>query len=170
MGRSRSVRDKTSQRVFQEENAILSKADGKPILTVRREIRASAERLFDAWLDPASVARWMCPGDIERADAQIDPKVDGQFRIVMHGKETLHVHTGTYRVIDRPRRLVFTWASSATRQIETLVTVEFHVRAATTEVVLTQEDLPDEVSFQQHAEGWGQILELLAMTIRRANA
>ena len=39
-----------------------------PALTVRREIAASAEELFDAWLDPASLAVWMRPGDTQRAD------------------------------------------------------------------------------------------------------
>lgn len=33
-----------------------------PTVTLRREIAASAEELFDAWLDPASLAVWMRPG------------------------------------------------------------------------------------------------------------
>lgn len=146
----------------------MSDASGKPKLTVRREIQAAAEELFDAWLDPASLAQWMCPGDVERAEAQIDPKVGGRFRIVMHGKETSYVHTGTYRVIDRARRLAFTWISSATRQTETLVTVDFHARSGTTEVVLTHEALPDEIAAQQHTAGWRQILDLLSVKITQA--
>ena len=32
------------------------RATSAPSLTVRREIEASADELFDAWLDPASLA------------------------------------------------------------------------------------------------------------------
>ena len=33
---------------------------------VRRRFDASAEALFDAWVEPASLAAWMHPGQIVR--------------------------------------------------------------------------------------------------------
>ena len=39
------------------------------------------------------------------------------------------LHTGTYREIDRPRRLVFTWSSPVTGFRDTVVTVTFEARA-----------------------------------------
>lgn len=134
-------------------------------VTVRREIDASADELFDAWLDPASLAAWMRPGDIMRSAASVDPRIGGAFEIVMYSPEGSRVHTGVYRIIDRPRRLVFTWISPGTRQTESLVTVEFRAGQRTTEVVLTHEQLPDGSAVQPHTKGWTRIIELLALEL-----
>ncbi|MDH5537904.1 MAG: SRPBCC domain-containing protein [Rhizobacter sp.] len=85
-----------------------------PTVIVRRDIEASADELFDAWLDPASLAVWMRPGDITHAEVNVDPKIGGDFEIVMHSPTGAHVHKGQYRVIERPHRLVFTWLSAGT--------------------------------------------------------
>ena len=69
-------------------------------------------------------------------------------------------HTGVYRVIDRPRRLVFTWHSNGTDQKETLVTVDFLPAGAKTEVVVTHEMLPESAR-PAHSRGWTSGLEHL---------
>jgi uncharacterized protein YndB with AHSA1/START domain len=79
--------------------------------------RASAERVFDAWLDPKAVRLWMALpyGDFGNFDVrrvEIDPKVGGKFTFSDARKEGEAVHWGTYVEIDRPRRLVFTWFTS----------------------------------------------------------
>ena len=139
-----------------------------PKVTVRREIEAPADELFDAWLDPASLAEWMRPGDISRSAARVDPKIGGAFEIVMHNAGGSLVHCGVYRIIDRPRRLVFTWISPGTKQTESLVTVDFHAGRRTTEIVLTHEQLPDDNAVQPHTKGWTRILELLALQLGAA--
>ena len=141
----------------------MSRTTSAPRVTVQRKIDASADDLFAAWLDPASLAMWMRPGDITHSTATVDPKVGGTFEIVMYSPEGSRVHSGTYRVIDRPRRLVFTWISPGTKQTETLVMVEFRVDGRTTEVVLTHEQLPDDSAVLPHTMGWTRILELLSL-------
>jgi uncharacterized protein YndB with AHSA1/START domain len=130
-------------------------------VTVRRAIEAPAEELFDAWLDSASVMEFMRPGDSTRCTATIDGRVGGAFSITMHGATKDHAHRGTYRVIERPRRLVFTWISEHTGQQESLVTVEFKAVKAGTEIIITHAQLP-EATAQAHVGGWTDILELLA--------
>jgi uncharacterized protein YndB with AHSA1/START domain len=109
-------------------------------VTVRRRIEASAEKLFDAWLEPASLAAWMHPGGVACSTAKVDAREGGAFQILTHAPEgaTL-LHSGIYRVIDRPQRLVFTWISPASRQTESLVSVEFRPGRRATEVVVTHE-------------------------------
>ena len=135
-------------------------------VTVRREIAATADELFDAWLDPQSLATWMRPGGITRSVATVDARVGGAYEILMHTASGVIRHTGTYVEIARPRRLVFTWASPGTYQTDSLVTVEFVLKPHSTEVVLTHERLPDD-QVASHTGGWTDALVLLDKTLGR---
>ena len=130
-------------------------------LVVRRLIAAPAKDVFDAWLDAEAMAVWMHPGDVKRSDVTVDARVGGRFEIVMHTASAAIPHRGVYEVIDRPKRLVFTWNSPYAGDHGSLVTVDFHARAGGTEVVLTHEKLPTEVAVGQHREGWTGCLDNL---------
>ncbi len=132
-------------------------------VTVRREIAASAEELFDAWLDADSLGVWLRPGGIRETRAETDPREGGTFRIVMVADESSIVHSGTYREIDRPRRLVFTWSSPATRFRDSVVTVTFQPSSSGSTVVeIHQVGLPDEEAQASHTAGWSGALTELA--------
>jgi uncharacterized protein YndB with AHSA1/START domain len=131
-------------------------------VTVRREIAAPAEDLFDAWLDARSLGSWLRPSGIRETRAETDPRVGGTFRIVMVDDESSIVHTGTYREIDRPRRLVFTWSSPATRFRHSIVTVTFQLSSDSSTVVeIHQVGLPDEEARASHHAGWSDVLREL---------
>ena len=136
-------------------------------LTVRRKIAAPAERLFDAWLDTESLGRGCARAQSARPGPRTT-RVGGEFRIVMVHDETDVVHRGTYREIDRPLRLVFTWSSPQTQYRDSVVTVTFEPTAeGSTLVTIHQAGLPDEQSQADHTEGWTEILaELLAFMVR----
>jgi uncharacterized protein YndB with AHSA1/START domain len=134
-------------------------APGDFTVTVRREIAAPAETLFDAWLDAEKLGVWLRPRVVSETRAETDPREGGEFRIVMvsGGSDTLH--EGTYREIDRPRRLVFTWRSDGTGNRDSLVTVTFDPLAnGSTMVEIHQVGLPDEESRAGHTEGWSDAL------------
>ena len=147
----------------------MTQTPGSAPLTVRRVIPAARERVFDAWLDPARLARFMVPGGEGHAVADVDPRVGGGFRIVMHhptsGSGGVE-HTGEYLLIDRPNRLVFTWRSTHTDNRDTRVTVDFHDRGDATEVVLTHEQLPAR-TVESHRNGWATILDHLEQLMVR---
>lgn len=66
------------------------------------------EDVFDAWLDPTSLADWMrVPSWEKGVTAESQPEVGGSYRLVMHKPDGDVVHTGTYLEIERPHRLVF---------------------------------------------------------------
>ena len=130
-------------------------------IVVKRSIPATVDELFDAWLDPESLVQWMHPGTMNRSTASVDARVGGTFEVVMHYDNGPQRHYGEYRVIERNKRLVFTWHSNATHHTETLVTVEFNVGNASTEVVLTHERMPDHEAGLKHTNGWTQALQLL---------
>jgi uncharacterized protein YndB with AHSA1/START domain len=140
-------------------------ADAAPgSLIVRRTIPVPREEVFAAWLDPVTLPTWMCPGG-GPTTAELDPKVGGSFRIVMHHGSEATEHTGTYLVVEPPSRLSFTWISSYTDMLPSVVTVEFHARGNDTEVVLTHERLPTR-HVEAHKQGWGEILAKLELALR----
>ena len=134
-------------------------------VVIRKVLPASREEVFDAWLDAARMREWMCPGSMTASDVTLEPRVGGQFRIVMRGPEGQVVNTGEYRVLDRPAKLEFTWVSERWDGQETLVTVELHRRDAGCELVLTHRRFPKEHSALQLEKGWGGILEKLGSAI-----
>ena len=141
-------------------NAAVTNNLASAAVVVRRVIAASAEDLFDAWLDPEALAQWMRPGTINSTVARVEPRVGGAYEITMQGQSGPIVHKGVYRVIERPRRLVFTWISGPTENQETLVTVDFVRVDKRTEVIVTHEQLP-EARMPSHRNGWTSGLEHL---------
>ncbi|MFL5534843.1 MAG: SRPBCC domain-containing protein [Gemmatimonadales bacterium] len=131
-------------------------------LVVRRIIQARRERVFAAWLDPASLAQWMRPGGMTGAAVEVDPKVGGKFRIVMIEGPKRYEHTGEYLVINPPERLDFTWISEATDHRRTVVTIEFLERDGETELVLTHRRLPAS-QVGSHRAGWTDIMKKLEL-------
>ena len=137
--------------------------EGATQLTVRRTIAATAEELFDAFLDKESLAEFMRPGGERHSDVTVDPRVGGAFTINMHVNGNVVEHSGEFRTIDRPRTLVFTWISKNTNFEPSEVTVRFVPIAGptpSTDVILTQALLP-ESQVKGHTGGWTRIIELL---------
>jgi uncharacterized protein YndB with AHSA1/START domain len=134
-------------------------------VVVRRTIAAPPERIFDAWLDPQALAEWMRPGTIQRSEARVDPRVGGAYEVIMHGEKGPIPHRGIYRVIDRPKRLVFTWVSPFAGA-DSVVTVDFRHMGTNTEVIVTHEQLPENEQ-GSHTRGWTTGLQHLDETCTR---
>jgi uncharacterized protein YndB with AHSA1/START domain len=130
-------------------------------IVARRTIPATVDELFDAWLDPDSLAQWMRASEGSRSTVTIDARVGGTYEVVMHRPDRDMRNHGEYRVIERNSKLVFTWLSDFTHGIETLVTVDFNVLDAGTEIVVTHERLPDHEAGLAHARGWTAGLQRL---------
>src|SRR2546422_7814419 len=86
-------------------------------VTVRlqRTFQAPREKVFQAWTRPEDLKRWSAPGDLTTPVAEVDLRVGGRYRIDMRAPDgTLHRVTGTYREVDPPNRLVYTWQGETT--------------------------------------------------------
>jgi uncharacterized protein YndB with AHSA1/START domain len=136
-------------------------------LRITRRIHATPDELFDAWTDPESVRVWMCPGDVKEARARLDVRVGGTYQIDMVGATATFEHTGEYLVVDRPRKLSFTWVSIPTNNQRTVVTIDLKpVGKGETELTLTHVGFPSAESAKNHEMGWGMILDKLAAKVR----
>lgn len=78
---------------------------------VTHTFTAPAERVYDAWLDPLLAQKWFGPGLGRTQPVEIDAKIGGKFRIVQIRDGEPVGHSGEYLVLERPRRLAFTWAT-----------------------------------------------------------
>jgi uncharacterized protein YndB with AHSA1/START domain len=127
-------------------------------VTVRKILPASCEEVFDAWLDAQGMQEWMRPGPVTSCEATLEPRVGGQFQIVMTAPDSQIVNRGEILVLERPSKLQFTWVSSRWDHQETLVTVELRRMSADCELILTHERFPARHSSEQLISGWNQIL------------
>jgi uncharacterized protein YndB with AHSA1/START domain len=139
------------------QQAILSETS----LALARRLRAPAEQVFDAWLDPAKLRLFLCPGDVVLGRVEVDARIGGDFLIEMLNDGRPMPHIGRYEVIDRPRRLVFTWNSPHTDG-DTRVELEFAPRGGETLLALRHERLPDARRAAMHSWGWSIALTKLS--------
>jgi len=128
---------------------------------------APREIVFEAWIDPKGIHEWMCPGDATSAEATLDVRVGGSYRLVMKGKDRDHVHIGTYQVVEPPSKLVFTWTGAENPADVTLVTVELFPHGDESELVLTHERLSKPDLAQRYENGWNTIAEKFAAYLAR---
>jgi uncharacterized protein YndB with AHSA1/START domain len=127
---------------------------------IRRLLPGTPEEIFAAWTEPELMQRWMSP--VGHAEAEVDLRVGGRFRVVMVGEGTAIEHAGEYLEISPPRYLVFTWQSPYTGPDHSVVTVVLEPAESGTEIVLTHERLPEEMVVP-HRDGWGRMLERLSL-------
>ncbi len=137
----------------------------RPVLDIEQIISGPPDAVFDAWLDPEQLKLWFCGSNTTVGEVETDARVGGAYRIVMRDADRDWPHTGIYKEIDPPRRLVFTWHSPSTSEEETLVTVTLEPEAGKTRLRLVHERLPS-ATLEGHREGWmelfGKLDELMA--------
>lgn len=135
-------------------------------LNVARTIKAPIERVYNAWLDPAMLARFMIPGEgMTVPKAEADPRVGGRFSIVMAAGDDELPHGGEYKELNPHTRIVFTWESPFSIDGST-VTIDLSEVDDGTHVELTHVKFPDEESRNNHEAGWGAILGNLDEVMR----
>jgi uncharacterized protein YndB with AHSA1/START domain len=132
-------------------------------LIVRKTIRATAEKLFDAWTQPSQLTKWWGPESVTCIGADVDLRVGGRYRIgnrFPDGK-VLWI-TGVFKLVDRAHKLVYTWAIEPDVSSSEVVTVSFKPRGQVTEVVVTHRRIPNNAARDMHRLGWRGCLGGLA--------
>jgi uncharacterized protein YndB with AHSA1/START domain len=131
-------------------------------LTMNRRFRASAEAVFDAWIEREQWQSWLGPNGVTCEVPLLEPKVGGRYRVLMHVDplETLHI-TGVFKIVDRPRQLVFTWGAEGDPSRQSLVTLTLRAVGGETELTLRQDGLGGEANRESHRIGWAGALDKL---------
>ncbi|MCR2807236.1 SRPBCC family protein [Paenibacillus soyae] len=107
-------------------------------LVMVREFKVSPEKLFDAWIDPVMMRKWLMSMEATNKSASSDPRVGGLWEIidVRGGKEYRAV--GRYLEIDRPIKLVFTFQMPQFSEFEDTITVNIKATEEGCKMVFTQ--------------------------------
>jgi uncharacterized protein YndB with AHSA1/START domain len=97
----------------------------RPSVTFTRHYNVAPEKVWRAWTDPKTLAKWFGPdvdGVVSVAD--MDVRVGGEYHIVfgVPGGEQ-HDVSGVYQEVVRNRKLVFSWSWKSTPERVSLVTV-----------------------------------------------
>lgn len=139
------------------------------VLRIERLIPATPELVFALWTEPEHIVKWWGPDGFDVPAHAIDVRTGGAWRTTMRSPEgTLHTVSGVYRVIDRPRRLVFTWGwddDAGQRGHETEVSVTFESVPGGTRLVLVQQEFQTTEARDRHNQGWSSSLECLHRVI-----
>lgn len=137
-------------------------------LQLSRVVKTSRRRAFEAWTKPELLMQWFGPGQMMPVEAEVDPRPNGALKFVLQGvsprtgQEMTITFTGTFREVIAEERMSFEWRVAGDPGEPTFVTVEFKDAAGGTEVVLTQERIPNEELLGRNKMGWGGMLEKLA--------
>jgi len=133
-----------------------------PKVLVEKTFKVSADKVFDAWLDTEKIGRWML--DTERRDEELinletNPRVGGTFSfVILRDGEELN-HRGTYRELDPPKRLVFTWGVNEEAGDESVVSIDIEPADNGCRLTLSHALDPKWAEYVDRTEeGWNLIL------------
>jgi glutathione S-transferase len=133
-------------------------------LQMSRHIRAPRERVCDAFLSADELRRWMCPRGMSVAEASVDAREGGRWRLAMLARDgSRFVVGGEYRQVKPPERLVFTWQWEAGPMpgVQTLIEVTFSVQDGGTLVQMRHGGFPAAAARDAHGQGWNATLNKL---------
>ena len=143
----------------------------RPLVRVRHKFAAPPERVFDAWLDPNSIGKWMFGPALRNEKVlsiQMDPRPGGSFsfKVRRQGQDVDHI--GTYQKIERPRRLTFTWRVAGESDGDSVVTVDIGPKDNGSELILTHDMDPNWADFAKRTEeAWTKMLNVLDQVLSK---
>ena len=116
----------------------MSQPPDPDVIRIERTFDAPAGIVFDAFTSPEVLRRWWhAEHNWETPFAEVDLQVGGALRIVMRdpARGIEYGGGGHFTVIDRPRRLAYTWAWDADDQGRSQhVEIEFYESGGSTTV------------------------------------
>ncbi|MFZ2948814.1 MAG: SRPBCC family protein [Desulfuromonadaceae bacterium] len=138
--------------------------------TVRlhRVIRAPAERVYRAFLDPDAMAKWMPPHGFTGKVYHIDAKVGGTYKMSFTNFSTGQTHSfgGTYLELVPNERIRNNDAFDDPNLTgEMVTTVSLREVSCGTELNIVQEGIPEAIPLEGCYLGWQESLTLLAQLV-----
>lgn len=132
---------------------------------VKRRFAHPPEKVFDAWLNPAQASKFLFATPTgTMVKSEVDARVGGGFLFVDRRDGQDIEHVGEYQMIDRPRKLVFSFAVPQFSAERTTVSIEIRRISDGSELILTHTGVLEDY-VKQTEGGWTMILESLDRTL-----
>jgi len=135
---------------------------------LHRVLKAPAERVYKAFLDPDAMVKWLPPhgftGKVHEMDATVGGKYKMSFTNFSNGQS--HSFGGKYLELEPGKRIKHTDRfDDSNLPGEMITTIDFRQTMVGTEVHITQEGIPDMIPVEACYLGWQESLELLAQLV-----
>jgi uncharacterized protein YndB with AHSA1/START domain len=131
-------------------------------------LRAPADRVYRAFLDPDALAKWIPPHGFTGKVHEMDARVGGSYRMSFtnfsNGKS--HAFGGTYLELTPHERIRHTDKfDDPNLPGEMQVTITLRKVTCGTELDIVQEDVPSVIPAESCYLGWQESLSLLAQLV-----
>jgi uncharacterized protein YndB with AHSA1/START domain len=138
--------------------------------TVRlhRVLRATPERVYRAFLDPAALSKWLPPNGFTCTVHHVDAKVGGTYKMSFTNFTTGKSHSfgGTYLELVPFERIRYTDKFDDPNLAgEMITTITLKKVSVGTELEIVQEGIPPAIPAEACYLGWNESLMLLAKLV-----
>lgn len=135
-------------------------------LVIERDFRAPRELVFRAWTEADMLARWFCPEGCDAPFQRFDPRVGGDYRVCLRGKEsgTEWWMQGEFLEIEPHERIVLThvWDDVDRRpDTDSVITVRFTDVDGGTRMHFHQRRFVSGFERDDHRGGWSSCFNRL---------
>lgn len=136
-----------------------------PSLIFERQFNVAPEIVFDTLTNPELMRIWWG----ENAEFDIDLRVEGEWTIIRRENDDEYIATGVYIEVDRPRRLIYTYAMPQFSANTDTITIQIKENDIGCTVTFEQlgDDIADELRELEQGEvsaseaGWQQGFDLM---------
>jgi uncharacterized protein YndB with AHSA1/START domain len=137
-------------------------------VTLHRVLRAPAERIYRAFIDPDAMVKWLPPHGFTGKVHSMDARVGGSYRMSFTNFSTGNSHAfgGTYLELVPGEKLRYNDQFENPDMPDTMeVTVTLKPGMVGTDVHIVQQGIPDAIPVEFCYLGWQESLQLLAKLV-----
>ena len=137
-------------------------------VTLHRVLRAPAERIYRAFLDPDAMCKWLPPHGFTGRVLSLDARVGGSYRMQFTNLSSggTHAFGGEYVELVPGERIVHTDRfNDQNLPGEMRTTVQLKKVMTGTEVSIVQAGIPAVIPTEMCYLGWQESLQLLALLV-----
>lgn len=134
-------------------------------IQLHRVLKAPVERVYNAFLDPDALARWIPPYGFTAKVHEIDARVDGRFRMSFtnFGTGKSHSFGGSYLELIPNEFIKHTDEfDDPSLPGKMIVSISFRSVICGTELKISQENIPELIPLEMCYLGWQESLTMLA--------
>jgi uncharacterized protein YndB with AHSA1/START domain len=135
---------------------------------LHRVLRATPERVYRAFLDPAALSKWLPPNGFTCTVHHVDAKVGGTYKMSFTNFTTGKSHSfgGTYLELVPFERIRYTDKFDDPNLAgEMITTITLKKVSVGTELEIVQEGIPPAIPAEACYLGWNESLMLLAKLV-----